>query len=45
MQDLDEPVRIAAVEADGRLVEHVQRADQTRTERCRELNALRFSAR
>src|ERR1700686_2068513 len=33
MQDLDEPVRIAAVQADRRLVEHVQCADQTRAER------------
>ena len=30
MQDLDEPRGIAAVQADGRLVEHVERADQTR---------------
>ena len=45
VQDLDEPVRIAAVQADGRLVEHVQRADQTRSERSRQLNALRFAAR
>ena len=45
VQDLDEPVRIAAVQADGGLVEHIQRAHQTRTERCRKLNALRFAAR
>ena len=45
VQDLDQPVRIAAVQADGRLVEHIQRADQTRTERSRQLNALRFAAR
>ena len=45
MQDLDEPVRVAAVQTDGRLVEHIQRSDQTRAERSRELNALRFAAR
>jgi hypothetical protein len=45
VQDLDEPVRVAAVQADGRLVEHVERADQPRSERGGELNALRFAAR
>src|ERR1017187_4860570 len=45
VQDFDEPMRIAAVQADGRLVEHIQRAHQTRTKRCRELYALRFAAR
>ena len=45
VQDLDESMRIAAVEADGGLVEHVQRADETRAKRSRELNALRFPAR
>ena len=45
MKDLDEPVRVAAVQADRRLVEHVKRADQPRTERGRELYALRLSSR
>src|SRR6266404_8334580 len=45
MQDLDEPVRIAAVQTDGRLVEHVERSNQTRAERSRKLNALRLAAR
>ena len=45
MQNLDEPARIAAVQPDGRLIEHIQRADQPRSERRRQLNALRFAAR
>ena len=45
VQDLDQPVRIAAVQADGRLVEHIQRAHQPRTQRSRKLNALRFASR
>ena len=45
VQNLDKPVRIAAVQANGGLVKHVQRADQTRAERSRQLNALRFAAR
>ena len=44
VQDLDQPVGVAAVQADGRLVEHVERADQTRAERGCQLDALRFAA-
>ena len=44
VQDVDEPVGVAGVQADGGLVEHVERADQTRAERGGELNALRFAA-
>ena len=44
VQDLDQPMRVAAVQSDGRLVEHIQRADQPRSQRSRELNALRFAA-
>src|SRR5262249_22064311 len=44
MQDLDQPVGIAAVESNGWLVEHIQRSNQARTERSRELNTLRLSA-
>ena len=45
VQDLDEAMRVAAVQADGRLIEHIERADQMRAERGRQLNALRFAAR
>ena len=45
VQDLDQPMRVAAVQADGRLVEHIERADQARSERSCELDALRFAAR
>ena len=43
-EDVDEPLRIARMQADGRLVENVECADEMRTERSRELNALRFAA-
>src|SRR5580658_2656083 len=45
MQNLDKPVCIAAVQPDGRLVQHIQRAHQTRPKRSSKLNALRFAAR
>ncbi len=44
LEDFDEAMRVARVQADGRLVEHVERADQMRAERGGQLNALRFAA-
>ena len=44
VQDLDQPVGVAAVQSDGRLVQHVERSHQTRAQRRRQLNALRFAA-
>ena len=44
-EDSDQPAGVAAVQADGRLVEHVARAHQPRSEAGRELDALRFAAR
>ena len=44
-QDRDQPQVVARVQADRRLVEHVQRADQRRAERGRQVDALRFAAR
>src|SRR5439155_12460119 len=44
-QDRDEPQVVARVEADRRLVEDVQRADERRPERRREIDALRLAAR
>src|SRR2546430_1149426 len=44
-EDVDQALRVARVEADGRLVENVKRADEMRAERRGELDALRFAAR
>ena len=44
-QDRDEPLVVAGVQPDRRLVEYVQRVDERRTERRRKIDALRFSAR
>ncbi len=44
VHDADELGGVARVQADGGLVQHVERADQARTERRGELNALRFAA-
>src|SRR5258707_1535504 len=44
-QDINQPLRIARMQADGRFIENVQRADQMRAQRRRKLNALRFPAR
>ena len=44
-QDRDEPLVVAGMQADRRLVEHVQRADQRRAERRRQADALRFPPR
>ena len=43
-QDVNQPGRVARVQADGRLVEHVKRAHQPRAERGGQLNALRLAA-
>ena len=43
-QDFDQAVRIARVQADRRLIENVERADQAGTERRRQLDALGFAA-
>ena len=43
-EDVDETLRVARVQADGWLVENVERADEMRAERSGELNALRFAA-
>ena len=45
LQDVDQAMRVARMEPDGRFVEHVQRADQMRAQRRRQLNALRLAAR
>ena len=42
--DADELGGVARVQADGGLVEHVERADETRAERGGELDALRLAA-
>ena len=44
-QDVDEPLVVARVQPDRRLVEHVERADQRRPERRRQVDALRLAAR
>ena len=44
LEDFDEALGVARVQADGRLVEHVERADEMRAERRGELDALRFAA-
>ena len=45
LQNSNQPVGIARVQADRRLVEHIQRAHEMRAERRGELDALRFAAR
>ncbi len=44
LEDLDQAARVARVQADGRLVEDVERAHQARAQRRGELNPLRFAA-
>ena len=44
-QDGDQPQVVARVQADRRLVEHVERADQRRAERGGQIDALRLAAR
>jgi hypothetical protein len=41
---VNQPRRVARVQADGRLVEHIERAHQPRAERGGQLNALRLAA-
>ena len=43
-EDVDEPLIVAGVEADGRLVEHVERAHERRPQRRGEVDPLRFAA-
>ena len=43
-EDIDQALGVARVQADGRLVENVQRADEMRAERSGQLDALRFAA-
>ena len=43
-QDLDQPVRVARMQSDRRLVEHVQGAHQMRSQRSGQLNPLRLAA-
>ncbi len=45
LQDVDQPLVIARVEADGRLVQHVERADQRCAQRRRQVDSLRLAAR
>src|SRR5258708_6219563 len=44
LENIDEPLRVARMEADGRFVQHVEGANEMRTERRCELDPLRFSA-
>ena len=44
-EDVEQPLVVARVQADRRLVQHVERADQRRAERGREVDALRLAAR
>ena len=44
-EDGDQPLVVARVQADRRLVEHVERADQRRAERRGQVDALRLAAR
>src|SRR5208283_4049175 len=44
LQDVDEALRVARVQANGGLVQDVKRADEMRTQRRGQLDALRFSA-
>ncbi len=44
VEDADELGGVARVQADGGLVQYIERANQARAERCGELDALRFAA-
>ena len=44
MEQAKQPVHVARVQPDRRLVEHVQRVDELRAERVGEPDALRFAA-
>ena len=45
LQDGDQPLVVARMQADRRLVEHVERVHQRRPERRRQVDALRLAAR
>ena len=45
VQNLDQAMSVAAVQSDGRLVQHVQRPYQPRAQRSRQLDALGLAAR
>ncbi len=45
LQQLEQPVHVARVQTDGRLVENVQRVDELRAQRIGETDTLRLSAR
>ena len=45
LEDVDQALRVARMQADGRLVENVERADEMRAERSGQLDALRLAAR
>ena len=45
LEDRDQPLVVARMQADRRLVEHVQRVDERRPERRRQIDALRLAAR
>src|SRR6202043_2291801 len=45
MKYFDQPVSISAVQADRRLIEHIQRPHQSRAQRGGQLNALRLAPR
>ena len=45
LQDLDQAVRVARVQADRRLVEDVERTGEVAAQRGREVDALAFAAR
>ena len=44
LQNFNQAVRVARMQADGRLIQHVQRAHQMRAQRRGQLDALRFAA-
>jgi hypothetical protein len=44
MHDANELCSVAGVQPDAWLVENVERPNQARSKRCRQLNALRFAA-
>ena len=44
MQQAEQPIHVARVQPDRRLVEHVERVDELRAERVREPDALRLAA-
>ena len=45
LEDVDEALGVARVQADGGLIQNIERADEMRTQRRGQLDALRFPAR